>query len=154
MLLELNSEHQEIPVWLIWSQEQQVTITWTLTDYPPSRQLHNHQNQTAHCCLTFSPWRKGSDSWNALTHTPSHHGLILMKGMGAQVKKTVRRRKDFLPQISDSAPISGADRNDRKPWKNTEAQREMTDNPSRIICHLATNKEWRVTHGTLSDPQS
>ena len=45
----------------------------------------------------------------------SHHGLILMKGMGAHVKKTVRRRKDFLPQISDRAPISGAERNDRKP---------------------------------------
>lgn len=45
----------------------------------------------------------------------SHQGLILMKGMGAQVKKTVMRRKDFLPQMSDRAPIRGADRNDRKP---------------------------------------
>lgn len=38
-----------------------------------------------------------------------------MKGMGAQVKNTVMRRKDFLPQMSDRAPIRGADRNDRKP---------------------------------------
>lgn len=40
-----------------------------------------------------------------------------MKGMGAQVKKTVMRRKDFLPQMSERAPIRGADRNDRKPCK-------------------------------------
>lgn len=55
-----------------------------------------------------------------VTHSFSHHGLILMKGMGAQVKKTVMRRKDFLPQMSDRAPIRGADRNDRKPWTHTE----------------------------------
>ena len=36
--------------------------------------------------------------------------------MGAQVKKTARRRKDFLPHASDSAPISGAHRKDRMPW--------------------------------------
>lgn len=54
-----------------------------------------------------------SQPTHTLTH--SHHGLILMKGMGAQVKKTVRRRKDFLPQMSDRAPIRGAERNDRKP---------------------------------------
>lgn len=56
------------------------------------------------------------------THTLTHQGLILMKGMGAQVKKTVMRRNDFLPQMSDSAPIRGADRNDRKPW--AEGERE------------------------------
>lgn len=53
--------------------------------------------------------------WKVFAHSRTHQGLILMKGMGAQVKKTVMRRKDFLPQISDSAPIRGADRNDRKP---------------------------------------
>lgn len=31
------------------------------------------------------------------------------------MKKTVRRRKDFLPQASERAPISGALRNDKKP---------------------------------------
>lgn len=43
-----------------------------------------------------------------------------MKGMGAQVKKTVMSRNDFLPQMSDSAPIRGADRKDRKPWAERE----------------------------------
>lgn len=43
-----------------------------------------------------------------------------MKGMGAQVKKTVMSRNDFLPQMSDRAPIRGADRNDRKPWAGRE----------------------------------
>lgn len=47
-----------------------------------------------------------------------------MKGMGAQVKKTVMRRKDFLPQMSDSAPIRGADRNDRRPW-TVQTQRNV-----------------------------
>lgn len=54
----------------------------------------------------------------------THQGLILMKGMGAQVKKTVTRRKDFLPQVSDSAPIRGADKNDRKPCVAAAAARE------------------------------
>lgn len=31
------------------------------------------------------------------------------------MKKTVRRRKYFLPQASERAPISGALRNDKKP---------------------------------------
>lgn len=31
------------------------------------------------------------------------------------MKKTVRRRKDFLPHASDRAPISGALRKDKKP---------------------------------------
>jgi len=33
-----------------------------------------------------------------------HQLLIFIKGMGAHVKKTVIKRKNFLPQISDSAP--------------------------------------------------
>ena len=52
---------------------------------------------------------------NTHTHTHTHHGLILIRGMGAHVKKTVKRRKDFLPHTSDMAPIRGADRNDRRP---------------------------------------
>jgi len=35
--------------------------------------------------------------------------------MGAHVKKTVMSRKNFLPQTSDNAPISGADRNEKMP---------------------------------------
>jgi hypothetical protein len=35
--------------------------------------------------------------------------------MGAHVKKTARMRKDFLPQASERAPISGADRKERIP---------------------------------------
>merc|ERR1719460_2040813 len=44
-----------------------------------------------------------------------HQWLIFMRGMGAQVKKTVTRRKNFLPQISLRAPIRGADKKDRSP---------------------------------------
>merc|ERR1712200_382333 len=35
--------------------------------------------------------------------------------MGAQVKKTVTNRKNFLPQISLRAPMRGADRKERSP---------------------------------------
>lgn len=45
----------------------------------------------------------------------TYHGLIRINGIGTQVKKTVRRRKDFLPQASERAPISGALRKDKKP---------------------------------------
>lgn len=43
-------------------------------------------------------------------------GLMRIKGMGAQVKNTVSRRKDFLPHTSESAPMRGALMNDSKPW--------------------------------------
>ena len=49
-----------------------------------------------------------------VAHT-THRLSTRRTGMGAQVKKTVRRRKDFLPQASDSAPISGAHRKDKMP---------------------------------------
>jgi hypothetical protein len=45
----------------------------------------------------------------------THQELIDISGMGTQVKKTVMRRKNFLPQTSDSAPIRGALRNDKMP---------------------------------------
>lgn len=35
--------------------------------------------------------------------------------MGTQVKKTVMSRKNFRPQTSERAPMSGALRNDRMP---------------------------------------
>lgn len=37
------------------------------------------------------------------------------------MKKTVRRRKDFLPQASERAPINGALRNDKKPCERRKA---------------------------------
>lgn len=45
----------------------------------------------------------------------THHELIDMSGIGAHVKKTVMRRKNFLPHTSDSAPISGADKKEKIP---------------------------------------
>jgi len=44
-----------------------------------------------------------------------YHGLIFMRGMGAQVKNTVSSRKDFRPHTSDRAPINGALRKDSRP---------------------------------------
>lgn len=41
--------------------------------------------------------------------------LIVISGIGAHVKKTVIRRKNFLPQTSESAPINGALKNDKIP---------------------------------------
>ena len=38
-----------------------------------------------------------------------------MRGMGAHVKNTVMRRKNFLPQMSDRAPIRGAERKESRP---------------------------------------
>lgn len=38
-----------------------------------------------------------------------------MRGIGAQVKKTVINKKNFRPHKSDKAPIKGALRNDRIP---------------------------------------
>lgn len=39
------------------------------------------------------------------------------------MKKTVRRRKDFLPQTSERAPISGALRKESRPWDGQTEQR-------------------------------
>lgn len=50
----------------------------------------------------------------------SYHGLILIRGIGAQVKNTVTSRKDFLPQTSDKAPIRGALRKDSNPYTHTK----------------------------------
>ena len=44
-----------------------------------------------------------------------HQLLTIMRGMGAQVKKTVTRRKNLRPQMSERAPISGAERKERRP---------------------------------------
>ena len=41
---------------------------------------------------------------------------MVRRGMGAQVKVTVRKRKGFRPNTSDNAPIIGALRNDSIPW--------------------------------------
>lgn len=42
--------------------------------------------------------------------------LIVIKGIGAHVKNTVIRRKNFLPQTSDKAPINGALKKDNIPF--------------------------------------
>ena len=44
-----------------------------------------------------------------------HQLLIFIRGIGAQVKNTVMRRKNFLPQISERAPIRGAERKESSP---------------------------------------
>lgn len=59
----------------------------------------------------------------------AYHGLIFMRGMGAQVKNTVSSRKDFRPHTSDRAPINGALRKDNRPCVNT--------NPHHFLkCHI------------------
>ena len=49
--------------------------------------------------------------------------------MGAQVKKTVINKKVFLPQMSERAPIKGAERNDRIPFipfiRPTDVRQEL-----------------------------
>lgn len=47
--------------------------------------------------------------------TGTYKGLKIMNGIGRQVKNTVIRRKNFRPHRSESPPIRGALRNDRKP---------------------------------------
>lgn len=46
----------------------------------------------------------------------NHHVFMLINGIGRQVINTVINKKNFRPQISDNAPINGADRNERKPF--------------------------------------
>ena len=53
-----------------------------------------------------------------------YHASNSNKGIGRQVKKTDIKRKDFLPQTSDSAPSNGAERNDNKPWKRGQEDKE------------------------------
>lgn len=38
-----------------------------------------------------------------------------MSGIGAHVKNTVTRRKNFLPHTSERAPIRGADKKEKIP---------------------------------------
>ena len=40
------------------------------------------------------------------------------------MKNTDIKRKDFLPQTSDSAPSNGAERKDNKPWKRGGEDKE------------------------------
>lgn len=49
-----------------------------------------------------------------------HQVLSCMSGIGAQVKKTVRRRNSLRPQTSERAPIRGADKNERSPCTQSE----------------------------------
>lgn len=54
-----------------------------------------------------------------------YQALTVNRGMGAQVKKTVMSRKNFRPQTSESAPISGALKKDNKPCKEKEENETM-----------------------------
>lgn len=54
------------------------------------------------------------------------------------MKKTVRRRKYFLPQASERAPISGALRNDKKP-----CDRRKTINMSASTFPKLTLKQYK-----------
>ena len=72
-----------------------------------------------------------------VAHT-THRLSTRRTGMGAQVKKTVRRRKDFLPHASDSAPISGAHRKDRMPCSG------------RVVREEGGERKWRRVRGGRS----
>lgn len=45
----------------------------------------------------------------------NHQVLMLINGSGAHVKATVISKKNLRPHTSDSAPINGADKNDKIP---------------------------------------
>ena len=47
----------------------------------------------------------------------TYQGLNLNNGIGTQVNPTVSNKNDFRPQTSDKAPMSGALRNDKNPYK-------------------------------------
>lgn len=64
--------------------------------------------------LTFQEKDKRS-FFSFPTHERTYIALKRRIGMGAQVKKTARIRKDFLPQASERAPSKGAERKDRIP---------------------------------------
>lgn len=65
----------------------------------------------------------------------THHGLILISGIGKQVKKTVPRRKGFLPHTSDKAPMRGALRKDSRPWRGKQKQRSDVQCDPPITCN-------------------
>lgn len=73
----------------------------------------------------------------------THHGLIFISGMGAHVKKTVSSRKDLRPHTSDRAPISGALRNDSRPWKKNKKTKHV-----RTLCYgqQCNNLEYTVKY--------
>lgn len=56
----------------------------------------------------------------------THHGLMAIRGIGKQVKKTVPSRKGFLPHTSDRAPMSGALRKESRPWGRTQKQSQSS----------------------------
>lgn len=60
-----------------------------------------------------------------------YQALTVKRGIGAQVKKTVMSRKNFLPQTSDRAPISGALRKDNKP-----CQQQQENKTEKIIISI------------------
>lgn len=49
-------------------------------------------------------------------HNKTNQGLIFKHGIGIQVQNTVSNKNDFLPHVSERAPIKGALRNDKNPF--------------------------------------
>lgn len=76
----------------------------------------------------------------------THQGLIRMRGIGAQVKNTVKRRKDFRPQTSDNAPMRGALRNDNIPYRSKQGIRNQNTFVNRE--HMITKSNQTNTHRT------
>ena len=74
-------------------------------------------------------------------------GLNFMRGMGAQVKVTVRRRKGLRPQMSDRAPMSGALRNDSSPW-GAENQTKAKGAENQTNCQQGAESQTNCQQGT------
>jgi len=87
----------------------------------------------------------------------THHGLIFISGMGAHVKKTVSSKKDLRPHTSDNAPISGALRNDNRPWRGCRDQDGTQATTSRQplwfrcteTCRFRFEVFWSETRGDI-----
>lgn len=59
--------------------------------------------------------------------TGTYHGLIFINGIGAHVKNTVSSKKDFRPQTSERAPMSGALRKESRPCGGRETVRHARE---------------------------
>lgn len=63
----------------------------------------------------------------------THHGLTVSRGIGKQVKKTVPRRKGFLPHTSDRAPMSGALRKESRPWRRRKEKPSQSSDAFTVL---------------------
>ena len=72
--------------------------------------------------------------------------------MGAQVKKTVMNKNVFLPQMSESAPIRGAERKERmpliplmRPWDD-KGEENKTEENMRILQIISIIQNKTISH--------